>query len=155
MPTPPRSPRIRSAYGPKLKVQTFNDEPSLTKQSFEKECNINNIMARFNTTGLITHYAAHGAHYGDASAQTFTEAMQLIASAQTMFADLPAVARAHFNQDPAQFLEFVNNLDDQTPEGLAKFYELGLTKSKTPPLPTELAPPEQPAQPAETAPEPT
>ena len=43
-----------------------SDMPSMTKQSFKDECDINKIMAKFQKTGAIEHYAKHAPSYGDA-----------------------------------------------------------------------------------------
>ena len=39
--------------------------PSLTKQSFKDECNINNIMSKYMKDGLIGHVNKHQGRYDD------------------------------------------------------------------------------------------
>ena len=46
---------IRSAYQKLPRVQLVPDEKSLTKQMHKKECDINNILAKYQKTGAITH----------------------------------------------------------------------------------------------------
>lgn len=89
-----------------------SDEPSMTKQEFAESTNINNILARYQKTGVIEHYNTHKADYGFADSFTFTEAEQLIARAKSMFEELPSQARQHFDNDPAKFLQFTNELKD-------------------------------------------
>lgn len=52
------------------KVQTFNSSPSLTQQQFKEEADINNIIASYNTTGLLTNPLVQSARqpmFGDFS----------------------------------------------------------------------------------------
>ena len=54
---------IKSAYGPKDRQIWATSKPSLTKQSFTKECDINNIMKKYQKTGAIDHVNKHEASY--------------------------------------------------------------------------------------------
>lgn len=114
---------MRSAYGPKVRnALDLSDEPSLTKQSFKQECDINNIMAKYQRTGAITHVKNNKAMYGFASSDSFTESMNIVATAQTMFNELPSSIRSKFKNDPARFLDFVQdeaNADELVALGLA------------------------------------
>lgn len=115
-------------------------EPTLTKQSFKDECNINLIMAKYQKSGAITHLQNHEGSYGFASAVDFTESMQIVTKANSMFADLPSSIRTKFENEPAKFLEFVQN-----PENAKELVELGLATPRTP----------TPSKKEKTAPEPT
>ena len=99
---------------------------SLTKQSFKDECNINKIMDKFQRTGVIQHYAAHAPTYGDASPIEYLDALQTIATANEMFDDLPSSVRKRFNNNPEEFLEFVQN-----PSNLEECQQMGLAPSLT------------------------
>lgn len=88
-------------------------ETSLTKQSFKAECNINNIMAKFQKSGAITHYAAHAPTYGDCTPIELLDAQLIISHANEMFDDLPSAIRKRFHNNPEEFLEFVQNEDNQ------------------------------------------
>lgn len=96
----------------RVTVEQLENDPSMTKQSFAEVCDINNIMSRFTATGIVDHVAKFEGRYGDATGQDFTKAMQLVASAQSMFNELPSKTRNAFYNEPAQFLDFVNNLDN-------------------------------------------
>ena len=101
---------IISAYGPKMKVSlTFPADEGRTKQSFKDECDINNIMARFQKTGVLAFANKFEARYGDVTGVDFGEAMRVVADARSMFAEMPARLRDRFANDPARFLEFVQN----------------------------------------------
>jgi len=94
------------------KVVTVNEEPSMTKQCFKKECDINNILAKHDKTGLISHVNKHDGNYGDATAVDFHEAMNTITIAEQMFAELPSSTRKRFENDIPAFLDFVQNPDN-------------------------------------------
>ncbi len=102
---------------------TFDPEGNRTEQSHKKACDVNQIMKRYIKTGVIDHVKENAPRYMDVPAIDYTEAMAMVASADSMFEELPAQARRHFNNDPAQFLEYVQS-PDAIPELL---HELGLT----------------------------
>lgn len=114
-------PLIISAYGPHLRVPLDNFGESLTKQSFADETNINNILARYIATGMLDFVNEHEQHYGDVTGWQFHDAMNIVARSQEMFEALPAELRAKFNNDPATFLDFVDD-----PENDAEAVKLGI-----------------------------
>lgn len=136
---------FNSAYSPKTRVQTFNTEPSRTKQSFKAECDINTIISRFLKTGTLDFAAKNEPRYGDCTGIEYQSAMQTVAAAKTLFQELPAALRARFENEPAHFLDFVH---DEKNRDEAR--ELGLLKPATEPV---AAPATAPATPlAPTAP---
>lgn len=110
---------------PYPRYQTKIEGTSMTKQIFKDECNINNIMAKFERTGAIDHYAKYAPHYGDATNVDLQDALNTVISAQEMFDELPATLRKRFSNDPGEFLDFVQN-----PENQEEMYELGLKVDK-------------------------
>lgn len=124
LPISPFYHRFVTPYGSHLRVSLdFTDVPSLTKQSFKNECDINVIMAQYLKTGVIDFVQKHSARYGDATGADFQYAMLVVAESRTMFNDLPAALRNRFDNDPAQFLDFVhdeNNRDEMASLGLLK-----------------------------------
>lgn len=104
--------QIYTAYGPHLRVPLACLDESRTKQSFADETNINNIMARFTQTGLVDFVNEHQGHYGDVTGWEFHDAMNIVARSQEMFEALPAHIRNRFNNDPATFLDFVDNREN-------------------------------------------
>ena len=138
---------IRSAYGKKERLGDIGDlGKSLTKQSFTKECDINTILAKYQKTGAIDHLNKNEAQYGFATSDTFQESMQIVAKGNTMFAELPSSIRTKFENDPAKFLDFVqdkNNLKEMQELGLAhinKTNELNEQKTKEPSIPAKTNP---------------
>ncbi|QXP08116.1 MAG: internal scaffolding protein [Arizlama microvirus] len=112
--------RIRS-NGSK-RVVYVNDEPSLTKQSFSQECDINVIMARFEKTGILSSENAQTPRYGDFSdVIDYDESLRVVMEADEAFMSLPAKVRARFENDPSQLIEFVRdpaNVDEAVSLGL-------------------------------------
>lgn len=108
-----------------------------TKQSFKDQCDINFIMGRYLKSGNVDHLAVHGGKYGDVSPLSFHEAMNIVATAEQMFADLPSDLRKRFGHDPASFLEFVQKRDaDGNLVNAAEMRLLGLAKPLPEPEPT-------------------
>lgn len=96
-------------------------KPSLTKQSFRDECDINNILRQFNVTGQLPSGSVQP-QYGDFSGITdYQSALNAVMAAQDSFLELPAKLRARFDNDPAVFLDFVSdeaNRDEMKALGL-------------------------------------
>ncbi len=112
--------------GPFRRVQIkFPETEGRTKQSFTEQCEINNIMARHQKTGAITHLNQHGANYGFATSHDFSESMRIVKTAQDMFNGLPSSIRSRFANDPGLFLDFVQDAENE-----AEMRKLGI-------LPTE------------------
>lgn len=129
-----RSPKpylARTAYGPKLRIQQHFAADGRTKQSFKAECDINNIMARYLKTGVLEHVRQNVGQYLDVTGADFQAAQELVAGAHSMFHSLPSAIRTKFDNDPAEFLEFMEN-----PRNAEEARELGLL----PPLPEQATP---------------
>lgn len=130
---------IYSAYKPKLQqFLTCPEGPfGRTKQSFKAECDINNILAKFARTGVIDFANKNEPRYGDVSGLEFQSAQLIIAQGKTMFQELPSALRARFENDPAQFLDFVadeKNRDEARELGLLRPESLPVTPTATPPV---------------------
>lgn len=102
--------------------------PSLTKQSFAKECNINTIMGKFEKTGNISHLNNHNGGYGNYIGYLdYHASLNKIHEADQAFNELPPLVRSKFHNDPAQFLEFAQNS-----ENLTEMREMGLAPPERP-----------------------
>lgn len=121
---------FKSAYSPKTRVQLTCTGPGRTKQSFKDECDINTIIRRFLRTGVLDFAQKHEPRYGDCTGVEYQAAMQTVAAAKSLFNDLPAALRARFENEPAKFLEFVQ--DERNAE---EARELGLLKPVATPAP--------------------
>lgn len=132
-------------------VRVYFEEDTLTKQSFRDECNINNIMAKYIRTGVIDHANNYQAEYGFALALDYREANEIIIRADAMFLDLPSSVRERFDNDPAEFLAFV-----QDEANLPEMQEMGLVSKPEPiqepePAPLATDPPAKPSDPPAVA----
>lgn len=112
------------------RVQKFFDKPSRTKQSFKDECDINKIMQRFKKV-MSSDYLSQfnqvvGGQFGDFSmVSDYRSALDQINAAEAVFEALPAVVRKRFDNDPALFLDFVDN-----PANADEMVSLGLAVAK-------------------------
>ena len=130
---------------------TPNGQPSLTKQAFADEVNVNSIIRRMEMGGVMppTREVSE-ANYGDfVTEDDYHSAMCKVVNAQQQFEALPAELRQEFGNDPGQFLAFAEN-----PENWDEMEAMGF---EMPERLTEAAeePPAAPeTEPAEPAPEP-
>lgn len=108
---------------PKVKVDCSRDVPR-TKQSFRDECDINQVMARFESTGVLDvglvqrRQGAFG-YFGDGI--DFLTANLALLEARAAFGTLSAKVRDRFRNDPARLLDFLAD-----PENRKEAEELGL-----------------------------
>jgi len=113
---------FRTAYGQKMKVAIATGD-GLTEQNHKDETDINKIVRKYNKTGLIDHLNQFEKQYADMTGYDYQDAMNTVAAANTMFEGLPSQIRNKFDNDPAKFINFVddeNNYDAMVEMGLAK-----------------------------------
>lgn len=131
--------------GPRVAVDC-SDSPSRTKQSMKAETDINNIVARYRRTGLLTYVNERSPVYTDVSDVTdYREAVARVEEVERYFGGLPSKLRAEFGNDVATFLDAMT---DESPEGRARAVALGLVPAPKEPE----VPPVEPA-PAQAAPQ--
>ncbi|WNK13022.1 MAG: internal scaffolding protein [Microvirus sp.] len=108
-----------------LVFATQNDDPDLAQQSDADECDINIIMKKYGAGGMLPQ-RTDLPKSGDFTAVTdFRSALDLVDQAREAFADVPAAVRKQFNNDPAQFMAFMEN-----PENKDEIKKLGLAKAE-------------------------
>lgn len=108
-------------------VQSFPG-PSMTKQAFKDECDVNMIMKKFERTGMVAHLAQYQGSYADVSAGLdFQASLDMVQRAHDAFMTLPAKVRKRFENDPGAFLDFVND-----PANEKEMIELGLKEAPQP-----------------------
>ncbi|QCQ85070.1 internal scaffolding protein [Blackfly microvirus SF02] len=84
--------------------------PSLAQQEFAAECDVNAIMARYSKTGTVPVYADRQPFYVDNIDMPDFQAMQnILISARESFMSLPADVRRQFDNDPAKFVDFATD----------------------------------------------
>lgn len=105
---------------------------SKTKQSMQRECDINHIVAKANKGQAITHLAKGVPSFMDVSdVGDYKGALDMLRSADAFFGALPSKVRFAFDNDPAAFLDAVDTVD-----GRAKLEAAGLV----PPAPAPVIP---------------
>lgn len=115
---------------PDPKTGELVKELSMTKQSFKDECDINNIVRRFEAGARLEDLGIHqraGVFEDLPDSFDFQDAMNLVAQANAAFAALPADIRARFNNEPARFLEFTGNADNAE-----EMIKMGLATERVP-----------------------
>lgn len=156
------TPKKFSHYRPHARVQERGElvhpvtgevtrPPSMTKQEFVRESDINNIIKQYSSTGMLNHVSARAAQgvYADLpEPMEFQDALHQVEAANQAFMTLPAKLRDRFGSDPLRFLEFCSdpkNLDEMRTLGIAK----PLPMPETPPKADE---PEKPLEKPQGAP---
>lgn len=99
-------------------------EPSMAKQSFQEECDINTIVRRFGLTGQLPANVAMPTYADFEEVMDFQSAMNALVSAKDAFMQMPAEIRARFHNDPGEFVDFCS--DDKN---RAEAEKLGLVKA--------------------------
>lgn len=147
-------PKLYGFYRPHRRVQATGElvnhktgevytPPSMTKQSFLKECDINNILKEYRVTGQIRHMSANaaaGAYQDLPEPMDFQESIHTMQAADAAFSSLPSAVRKRFGNDPGEFLAFMAD-----PANQDELIKMGLAKDTRPPAPP--APPEAPPAP--------
>lgn len=106
--------------------------PSLTRQEFTEECDVNALMARYEKSGVwpMPPPNAEPRYLDLTEVPDFRSAMDMLRDAEAAFMTLPAKVRREFDNDPRAFVDFAQN-----PDNLAKMREWGLAAPEVVPDP--------------------
>lgn len=132
-------PFVRSAYNYDTDQASFVSglacsDPSLAIQSQADEANINTIVRRFGVTGLLPE-SFKVPEYGDFEGpSSYHEAMTYVVEAQGAFSALPAAMRAEFNNDPGEFLAYMEDPDNR--EAVFETFGVSIDGFQPSPAPT-------------------
>lgn len=111
------------------------------KQSFKEECDINTIVAQYAKTGLLTPVVQRPPEFVDVSeVGDYRTALEHVRIADDMFMQLGSAIRGEFENDPAIFLDFCTD-----PQNEDRMRELGLLPSLEEAVVTVDGPPAEPA----------
>lgn len=98
-------------------------EKTRTKQSFKDECDINNILKKYQKTGQLPDMIRSNPQYGDFSdVVDYQTGLDIVNKAHTQFMALSADVRERFANSPEKFLQFcgdVKNLPEMIKMGIA------------------------------------
>ena len=89
---------------------------SMAIQSAKEECDINNIVKRYQQTGILPVVAQQGMYTDVSEVEDYASALRQMEDAKAEFLNIPAYIRKKFNDDPVEFLEALHSW---TPEQLA------------------------------------
>ncbi len=136
--------KIYTAYDPPPNVSIGDWGPSMTRQADADGCDINKIVSRYKTTGVLPA-AKDAAIYADVSEMgDYRTAVEQVRIADALFMQLPSNIRTQFSNNPSEFLDFVSD-----PENHEKMQEMGLVKKAPPqeePKPIEMPPGDPPEE---------
>lgn len=110
----------------RVTLDTSNDE-TLVEQNHKEFVNINNIIKRHGMDMIAQTAKLSTPEYlmDDIPTNDFMESMLIVTKAQESFEKLPSDVRYQFHNNPAEFLDFIHNPDNQD-----KMVEMGLAQRK-------------------------
>lgn len=130
---------FKTAYNGRNRCAAHIGTSDVVQRHMKDEVDVNNIMRKYQKTGLVNHVNRYQGNYGNfTNMPTFHEAYQKVLDAKEMFLTLPSTIREKFANDPGLFLEYVD--DPENAEGMK---ELGLIPAGGPsPEPAPIKEPE-------------
>lgn len=98
----------------RIRVQTVNNEKTMTQQHFKDDVDINRIMKKLTKTGQLDHTSRTPGFYADVSELgDYHDSLNKVVAANAAFMSLPADVRARFKNDPGSLVEFLKNPDNK------------------------------------------
>jgi len=83
---------------------------SMTQQQFKEECDVNNILAKYRKTQMLTHINKHEGKFGDFSnVDDYHTSLEKLNMAQSNFELLPSELREKFGNDPGKLIEYLQD----------------------------------------------
>lgn len=92
-----------------LENGTANDQPSMTKQSFTEDADINTIVERFGLTGQLPDGFKAPTYDDFSNVVDFQTALNAVRNAGEQFMAMPAELRAKFDNDPQKLIAFLGS----------------------------------------------
>lgn len=114
--------KIYTAYDPPPKNGLGGFEPTRTRQSEAGATDINQIMKKYEKTGMLP-LSTRQAFFADVTGLVdYRTAIDRVRAAESAFMQLPADLRSRFDNDAATFLDWA-----ALPDNAAELAELGLS----------------------------
>lgn len=122
--------RDRKKYAVDCQLAIENGEQIRVEQYHKAEVDINNIIKRNagNLELIAKNSQLVGFNMDDIPTNDFQEMMNIMVKAKEAFASIPSKIRAHFDNDPAQYMDFVRN-----PENMQQLVDWGLAEPRPEP----------------------
>lgn len=132
---PPRAPGNYDPNEASREAGLACPEPTLTQQHQADETDINLIVKRYMQTGVLPQSRLEPL-YGDFETFNFHDAQNRIRAAEEAFMAIPAEIRQRFNNDPATFVEFAANPENESELIRLKLRDPRPEDPVTPPVPS-------------------
>lgn len=117
-----------------LRVATWNEEASLAQDQFREQCDVNNIIDKFNRTGEISHIMkTQGVYMDTTNLPNYQQSLQIVIDAEDAFMALPAEMRKKFDNDPGKMIAYLED-----PKNHKEAVTLGLMEEKQIPTDTQI-----------------
>lgn len=101
----------------------------VTEQGHKKECDVNEIIKKYDREGVITHVNRFEAMYADVSAISFENGLRIQQEISEKFMELPSEIRKRFENSPLEYLKFLGD-----PRNNEEAIALGLRKNDVKPV---------------------
>lgn len=111
--TPTTKPEMRAFLTRPGRTDDNGNLIYMTEQHHKDECNINNILKKYDQTGLLSHVQTMEAMYGDMTGDDYKTAMDMILTMRDQMDAMPSHIRKRFENSPQKFLEFMENPDNR------------------------------------------
>jgi len=126
----------------RVQLEIPKDEVTRVEQAHRDEVNINNIVKRHGVDLIAKTAALQQFTYDNNPNNDFQETMNAILKAQDSFESVPSEIRKQFDNNPAKFMDFIHNGDNQQ-----QLIDWGLAKAPETPQPVQVVVTNQPETP--------
>lgn len=131
---------FKSPYGPRERVRldaTAESHGTNVKQSFRDEVDVNNVVARFQATGVLPEGSPgrEPLYLDVAEFPSYQEAMLRVREVESFFEGLPSDQREAFDNDPTKFADWATD-----PRNYEAAKELGVEPVVPPVVEAPVAP---------------
>ena len=115
-------------------VITINKEPTMTKKSMAEQLDVNNIVKKYNQTGVLQKMTQFEGVYGEFDSMDMRDAINKVERATELFMEVPSEIRGKFENDAGAFIDYATN-----PQNIDQMRDWGLAEPR-PEVPTKTKP---------------
>lgn len=105
----------------RLRIRTINEEPTRTDQTQKEQCDIKNIMKKYNNNLNAVKPLERGTYADLTQLPTYQQSLHILRDAQNSFDSLPSNIRKRFSNDPQEMISFLAD-----PNNNEEAHKLGL-----------------------------
>ena len=114
---------LKNTKGKVLKVVSYHGKESKVDESQKGLTDVHALLEPAIKRGLLRHATTFTDEYDDIPSIDYQEALTTVTKADQMFSELPGKMKHRFNNNPKEFLEFVQN-----PDNAPELQKLGMLK---------------------------